>query len=438
MIRAASPIAGFTFLLEIVPAILTMMSETQANLLQLDQRPSEGGEAPAWIWPRAAYVHVPFCAHHCGYCDFAVVTGQDGLISVYLDALEMELAALGEPQPVHSVFVGGGTPTHLDAHHLGRLLASIRRWLPARPPAFEFTVEANPGTLTKEKVDVLADHGVNRISLGAQSFHPSLLQRLERDHAPADVARSIDFIRPRIAQVSVDLIFAIPGESLAEWDRDLRQAIDLGPDHISTYGLTYEKGTRLWKQRRLGEIHALCEESELAMYVHGLDALAESGCAQYEISSHARPGRRCHHNQVYWANEAYFGFGMGATRYVNGRRATNSRNLKTYLRRVHAGEPATFQSEALSDEDRARETLALNLRRTDGVNRSQFLWQTGFDLDNLARTVIDHHLELGLLREDDVGVRLTRQGTYVADTVLQSFLRPSGVRPCKGICQASG
>jgi oxygen-independent coproporphyrinogen-3 oxidase len=415
-----------------------MMSEAQGNTLQRDQRPREMGEPPAWVWPKAAYIHVPFCAHHCGYCDFAVVTGQDALAGLYLEALDAELATLGEPQPVNSLFVGGGTPTYLDAHHLGRLLASVRRWLPARAPTFEFTVEANPGTLSKEKVDVLADHGVNRISLGAQSFHPRLLQRLERDHAPADVPRSIDLVRPRIAQVSLDLIFGIPGESLSEWDQDLHRAIGLGPDHISTYGLTYEKGTRLWKQRQLGEIDALGEDSELAMYAHALDVLADSGFTQYEISSHARPDHRCQHNQVYWANEAYFGFGMGAARYVNGRRETNSRNLKTYLRRALAGEPATFQSETLSDEDRARETLALNLRRTNGVNRLRFFEQTGFDLDDLARPVIDQHLALGLLIEDDVGVRLSRQGVYVADAVLQSFLRPNGVSACKGICQASG
>jgi oxygen-independent coproporphyrinogen-3 oxidase len=415
-----------------------MMSEVQENIPEQDHLPVEVSEAPAWVWPRAAYVHVPFCAHHCGYCDFAVVTGQDGLMSLYLEALETEMTALGEPQPVHSVFVGGGTPTQLDTHQLARLLASIGRWLPARTGILEFTVEANPGTLTKEKVDVLADHGVNRVSLGAQSFHQILLQRLERDHSPADVPRSIDLIRPRIAQVSLDLIFGIPGESLAQWDRDLRQAIGLGPDHISTYGLTYEKGTRLWKQRRLGEIDALNEEAELAMYTHGLDVLGEFGFAQYEISSHARPGRRCQHNQVYWANEAYFGFGMGATRYVNGRRATNSRNLETYLRRTLAGEPATFQSETLSNEDRARETLMLNLRRTDGVNRCRFFEQTGLDLDDLARPAIDRHLELGLLTEDDVGVRLSRKGTFVADAVLQSFLRPNGESACKGICQASG
>ena len=160
------------------------------------------------------------------------------------------------------------------------------------------------------------------------------------------------------------------------------------------------------------------------MYAHGLDVLEESGYAQYEISSHARPGSACRHNQVYWANEACFGFGLGAARYLNGRRETNSRDLQTYLRRALAGEPATFQSETLAPEERARETLMLNLRRSDGVDRRRFFEQTGYDLDALARPAIDRHLALGLLSEDPAGIRLTRRGVYVADTIIESFLRP--------------
>jgi oxygen-independent coproporphyrinogen III oxidase len=392
---------------------------------QVDAPTASRAESPPWVWPRAAYIHVPFCAHHCGYCDFAVVTGKDHLTSLYLEALEAEMATLQEPQPVSTIFIGGGTPTYLGGRQLERLLDFVTHWLQKGDSASEFTVEANPGSLSAEKIDVLAGHGINRVSLGAQSFHPHLLRSLERDHQPADVAESIDRLRPRIPQVSFDLIFGIPGESLSEWDQDLRRAVSLKPDHISTYGLTYEKGTRLWKQRQRGEIHALGEETELAMYAHGLDLFEESGFKQYEISSHARPGCACRHNQVYWANEAYFGFGLGATRYINGRRETNSRDLQTYLRRALAGEPATFQSETLAPEERARETLMLNLRRSEGVDRRRFLEQTGYDLDDLTRPTIDRHLDLGLLSEDEVGIRLTRRGVYVADTMIESFLRPS-------------
>ena len=376
---------------------------------------------PPWLWPRAAYVHVPFCAHHCGYCDFAVVAGQDHLIDLYLEALDVELATLQEPQPVQTLFVGGGTPTHLDARQLHRLLTSINRWLPFET-GHEFTVEANPGTLGEDKIQVLADHGVNRVSLGAQSFHPNLLRVLERDHDPGDVARAVERIKTRIQQVSLDLIFGVPGQTLDEWDADLRSGLELAPDHLSTYGLTYEKGTRLWKQRQRHELQPLSEEAELAMYARGIDLLEAAGFEQYEISSFARRGKRCRHNQVYWANEAYFGFGVGAARYVQGRRELNTRDLQGYLRKVLSGESATFQSEQLGPEERARETMAVQLRRAEGIRRSAFHLQTDFELDALAGEAIARHVDMGLLADDGVSLCLTRQGRYVADAVIEGLL----------------
>ncbi len=308
-------------------------------------------EAPPWVWPRAAYLHVPFCAHHCGYCDFAIAVGQDHQIELYLDALDAEMAMLGEPRPVRTLFIGGGTPTHLSAAQLARLLQSIRRWLPLGLGG-EWSIEANPDTLDDDKVAVLADHGVTRVSLGAQSFHPHLLEVLDRRHVPAQVPQAVERVRRRIAFVSLDLIFGAPGQTEAEWRADLAAALALAPDHVSTYGLTYEKGTPLWKRRERGQVRPLDEDAELALYSTAIDVLEAEGFAHYEISSFARPGRRCRHNEVYWANDAYFGFGMGAARYVGGRRELNMRDLNTYMRRVLSGEPATFQSEELGSEER--------------------------------------------------------------------------------------
>jgi oxygen-independent coproporphyrinogen-3 oxidase len=375
---------------------------------------------PRWLWPAAAYVHVPFCAHHCGYCDFAVAVGRDDTIEQYQRALEMELATLQTPQPVETLFLGGGTPTHLSAPQLERLLAAVLRWLPLED-GHEFSVEANPGTLTPEKIVVLADHGVNRVSLGAQSFHPEVLRVLERDHRPADVPRAVADVRRRIAQVSVDLIFGVPGQTLGEWQEDMRRALELTPDHVSTYGLTFEKGTRLWKQMRQGQVRPLDEDAELAMYEHAMDALAAASYEHYEISNFARPGRRCRHNQVYWANEAHFGFGMGAARYMHGRRELNTRDLSTYLRRTLAGQSPTFQSETLGPEDRARETIGQNLRRREGVQRERFRQQTGFSLDELAGPTVRALIESGYLCDDELGVRLTRLGKCVADAVIEQL-----------------
>jgi oxygen-independent coproporphyrinogen III oxidase len=378
---------------------------------------------PPWRWPRAAYVHVPFCAHHCGYCDFAIATGQDHLIELYVDALSAELAGLGEPQPMRTLFLGGGTPTHLSAAQLGRLLAAVRRWLPFEGGAEpEFSVEANPDTLTEDKVKVLADHGVTRVSLGAQSFDAGLLKVLERAHSPDEVPRAFGRVRRHVPQVSLDLIFGVPGQTPAQWEADLGSALALGPDHVSTYGLTYEKGTPLWKRRRRGEVRPLGEEEELGLYRLAIDTLEGAGFEHYEISNFARPGRRCRHNEVYWANEAYFGFGMGAARYVMGRREVNTRDLRGYVRKALSGEPATFQSEELGPEERARETMALQLRRAPGIDRAAFRAQTGFGLDAVAGDALGALVGQGLLEDDGVRVRLTRAGKYVADGVIERLL----------------
>jgi oxygen-independent coproporphyrinogen-3 oxidase len=377
-------------------------------------------EDPPWVWPRAAYIHVPFCAHHCGYCDFAIATGQDHLAGLYVEAVEAELATLGKPQPVRTLFLGGGTPTQLPPAALARLLAAVRRWLPPET-GYEWSVEANPETLDDDRAAVLAEHGVNRISLGAQSFRPHLLATLDRIHRPEEVARAVQRAR-RIGQVSLDLIFGVPDQTREDWRRDLETALDLGTDHVSTYGLTYEKGTALWKRRRRGDVRPLSEDAELELYRDGIDLLEAAGFEHYEISNFAGPGRRCRHNETYWANEAYFGFGMGAARYVRGRREINTRDLQGYIRRVLSGEPATFQSEELPPEERARETMAVQLRRAEGIDRTAFRVQTDFDLDALAGEAIGRHVELGLLADDGRRVFLTRQGKYVADAVIERLL----------------
>jgi oxygen-independent coproporphyrinogen-3 oxidase len=374
------------------------------------------------LWPRAAYIHVPFCAHHCGYCDFAVAVGQDQRIDEYIDALTVELSSLGTAQPVRTLFFGGGTPTHLSSAQLAKLLDRVLRWLPLLPD-HEFSVEANPNSLDADKIRILAEHGVNRLSLGAQSFAPQLLRVLERDHQPADVYQAVSEARHYIVNISLDLIFGVPGQSLADWQDDLDRALSLQPTHLATYGLTFEKGTRLWRQQRHGQVRALGEEAELALYTRAIDVLELAGFEHYEISNFARPGFRCRHNQVYWANHAYFGFGQGAARYVEGTRQTTVRDLAGYLERIRAGRPTYFQSEQLPPRERALETIALQLRRADGVERGEFLVQTGFRLDDLAGPTIARLIELGLLTDDSAVVRLTRQGKSVADAIVAEFMR---------------
>lgn len=381
---------------------------------------ANGGEdREPWRWPQAAYVHVPFCAHHCGYCDFAVAAGRDVLIEPYLQALAAEIGA--GASPLTTLFLGGGTPSHLAAGQLDRLLTLLQQTLPLAAGG-EYTLEANPDSLTADKVALLAAHGVTRVSLGAQSFHRPLLAVLERTHDPDAIPRAVDALRRHDMQVSLDLIFGVPGQTSAEWRADLDAALALAPDHLSTYGLTYEKGTRLWKQRQRGDLAPLDEEAELALYECAMDTLEAAGFEHYEISNFARPGRRSRHNQVYWANHAYHGFGLGAARYVDGVREVNTRDLDGYLRRALAGESVTQQSERLDDAERARETMAVQLRRCDGIDRPAFREQTGRDLDAVAGERLGWLVEQGLVRDDGRAVGLTRRGKCVADAVIERLL----------------
>src|SRR3954451_10733020 len=332
---------------------------------------------PPWIWPRAAYVHVPLCAHKCGYCDFASLAGSDHLADRYLSALESEIElALDAPQEVDTVFVGGGTPTRLEPPQLARLMSMIRRWFPLAPGG-EWTVEANPGTLDAEKVEIMARSGVDRVSLGAQSFQPAVLRVLERNHAVEKVGRAVELIRPHFARWSLDLIFGAPGSTLEDCRSDLDAALALGPPHLSCYGLVYEKGTSLWKQWQAGQVVAVDEEVERQMYELVIDRLDSAGLAMYEISNYARPGEESRHNLVYWANDAYFGIGLGAARYVRGVRSVNTRDMEAYLRRIEANEAATGPTEILGPHARARETAVLMLRRTiRGIDREDYLLRT--------------------------------------------------------------
>jgi oxygen-independent coproporphyrinogen-3 oxidase len=383
---------------------------------------TEAGEPP-WQWPRAAYVHIPFCAHKCGYCDFASLAGMDHLADRYLAALEREMElTLAGPQEVDTIFVGGGTPTRLDAAQLERLTRIVRRWLVPAPGA-EWTVEANPGTLDEAKADVLAQAGVNRVSLGAQSFRPDSLRVLERHHGRDEVERAIEIVGERFSRWSLDLIFGVPGSTLADWERDLEIALGVQPAHLSCYGLVFEKGTPLWKQRERGEVRALDEELERSMYETTIDRLTEFGLRMYEISNFARPGHESRHNLVYWANEAYFGFGVGAARYVRGVRSVNTRELPAYLRRIESGEPATGPTEELTPEQRARETAVLMLRRTaTGLDRPDFRRRTGFDLDGLAGPAIRRFCDIGYLEDNGTRLRLSHEGVFVADHVMAAFL----------------
>ena len=371
--------------------------------------------------PRSAYIHVPFCKHRCGYCDFAVLAGREDLIDEYLAALATELSWLGSPREVDTLYFGGGTPSVLSAEQLRRLCGAATAWHPLAA-GYEWTVEANPEHVTAEWLLAAAEMGVTRVSLGVQSFDDTKLRALDRDHDGAAAASCVQLVRRSGMATCVDLIFAAPEEKLEGWLRDVAQAVALGPDHVSTYGLTFEKGTAFTRRRERGQLPSVEEELEREMYAAGIDALTAAGFEHYEVSNFARPGKRSRHNEAYWNGDGYFAAGVGAARRIGGVRETNLRSTFGYLRRVAAGRSPVAEREELTAEQQARERLVFGLRRLAGVERREFAATTGLAVDDLAGAAIEKFVGWGLLLDDGERVRLSREGLMVSDALWPELL----------------
>lgn len=371
---------------------------------------------------RSAYLHVPFCRHRCGYCNFTLVAGRDDLIGAYLEALERELSWLGQPRPVKTLFLGGGTPTHLPPAELDRLLTLARTWF-VLDAGGEFSVEANPIDIDDERVAVLARHGVSRISLGAQSFNDDKLRLLERDHSADMIAAAVERCRGQIGSISLDLIFGLPGETVDVWKHDLQSALALSPNHVSAYGLTFERGTSFWSRLQRGELQRADEEIEGQLYELGIDTLSAAGFEHYEVSNFARPGHRSRHNETYWTGGEFYAAGPGAARFLGGRREINHRSTTTYLNRVLAGQSPVAESEQLGPEDAARERLVFGLRRLEGIDEQEFAAATGFTVEALGGKALPDYVSLGLLKREAGRLQLTRKGLLVSDSIWPAFLR---------------
>ncbi|MFM7058612.1 MAG: radical SAM family heme chaperone HemW [Planctomycetota bacterium] len=375
--------------------------------------------------PRSVYIHVPFCLHHCGYCDFTLVANRDDLIPQWLECLrrelEHDLANHSLPIPIDTIFLGGGTPTHLALDQLASLFEMLASFF--RPVAdAEVSIEANPDGLTSEKLNLLGNHGVNRISLGVQSFQNPELKVLERTHCASEgveaVCRAADYIR----QVSVDLIFAVPGQTLATWENSLQTTISLPVHHVSTYGLTWEQGTPFFRRERRGSLQKAPEDLECQMYLNGISLLQQHGFRHYEVSNFARQDCHCRHNLVYWRAEEYFAFGPGASKYVNGRRSTNSRSVLRWMKAWTASHPCNEPEDFTDSEDRAREAIMLGLRLREGFPLADFERRFGVSIENLAGPTLARNLNLGLTEIVSNRLRLTDAGLLIADSVVSDFL----------------
>ena len=373
-----------------------------------------------WPDPTAAYIHVPFCRHRCGYCNFSVVTGRDDLVDRFLAAIDTELASLHRPA-VDTVFIGGGTPTHLSVAQLRRLVDCVQRRFELSSDV-EWSIEANPEDINDQKLTALTAGGVNRISLGVQSFQSAKLQLLERGHSGQAAQAVIERVAQQLENVSIDLIFAAPEESMEDWQRDLQSALSLPIRHLSTYALTFEKGTSYWSRMRRGLLSPATELVEVAMYELTREMIAESEFEQYEISSFAHADSMCRHNLAYWHGRGWFAAGPGAARFTNGRREVNHRSPTTYLKKILAGESPVAESETINAEQFARERAAFGIRMIDGIDLDTLRVETGVDLQLQCHDAIQQSIQQGLLHREGNRVKLTSRGVLFADTVASDLL----------------
>jgi len=363
------------------------------------------------------YLHIPFCFHKCHYCDFYSIVDDRDRQAAFTDRLIDEIrvwSAAGPCRP-RTIFVGGGTPTLLRPELWRELLAALRSFDLSH--LVEFTVEANPETVTAELLEILAGGGVNRMSIGAQSFNPAHLQTLERWHDPTNVGKAVGLARQAgIENVNLDLIFAVPGQTLHEWRQDLDRALELAPAHLSCYSLVFEPNTPLTTKLRLGRIAQTDQELEAEMFACTIDTLCALGFEHYEVSNFARPGRRCEHNLIYWRNESWLALGPSASGHVAGLRWKNVPHLGQYLA---GGGPAPIQDvERLGPEASLGEQLMLRLRLLEGVD-NRWLEQS---LSAQRRETVRRHIAAGLLEETDARTRLTRRGLMLADAILSELL----------------
>jgi len=374
--------------------------------------------------PHAVYVHVPFCRHRCGYCDFTLVAGRDDLVDRYFAALAREFERVRDRLEPHTLYLGGGTPSHLGPDGLRRLFGLLLDRMQPTAGA-EITMEANPNDVDEPLVAAAVACGVTRVSLGAQSLDAATLRALDRDHCPDDVRRAVDRLRAAGLVVNVDVMTAAPGQSLAAVEADLDAVVGLGVPHVSVYCLTWEKGTRFEALLRRGELHAAEDGVERAMMEATIDRLEAAGFEHYEVSNFARPGWRCRHNETYWDCRPWEAFGPGAARFDGRTRITNHRGTLAWMSRVLAGEDASGDVDAMSAEEAARERLVVGLRRRDGVDREAFARASGFALEVIAGPAIRRWVEAGLATDDGRRVRLTRAGLLVSDALWGDVLRPA-------------
>ena len=373
----------------------------------------------------SAYIHIPFCEHICYYCDFNKVFLEGQPVDEYVEMLLKEMEITLEQHPVkelETLYVGGGTPTSLTPVQLDRLLAGAREILPFKEGK-EFTVEANPGDLTKEKLQVMKNYGVNRLSMGVQTFDNRLLKKIGRKHTAEDVYQTMRFLEEEnFTNVSIDLIYALPGQTLEGYRETLNQALALDLPHYSLYSLILENKTMFMNWVRQGRLELPDQETETRMFEETIQAMEKKGRHQYEISNFGLEGHESKHNLMYWNNDHYFGFGAGASGYLGNKRYRNKGPIQHYLRPLRAGELPVLETEVLLRENQIEEEMFLGLRKKIGISKRHFYERYQQTIESLYSKVLTDLEKEGLLVNEYDRIYLTPKGTFLGNEVFERFL----------------
>ncbi|MFZ5946023.1 MAG: radical SAM family heme chaperone HemW [Bacillota bacterium] len=373
----------------------------------------------------ALYVHIPFCEAKCNYCDFTSFSGcSEETKEQYVEALKREALRQKGLFPMHlkSIFFGGGTPTCLSSGLLVHLLNFLCTHFPIADN-IEISTEANPGTIDREKLTLLKNGGVNRISLGIQSFNPYQLQRLGRIHTEQQAFEAYNLVREAgFANVNIDLMYGLPEQGIEDWQNTLQKVITLNPEHISLYQLKIECGTPLGDEYKSGVLGEFDDEQALKMYRAAIDTLGQKGYIHYEISNFARRGFKSRHNQMYWLTRPYLGLGAGAHSYLPPYRKENIGDLQKYTDSLLKGEAAPSFNEKISTNMAMAETMFMGLRLLDGVNIEEFSKRYNTNSFQVFSDPIKKCISNGLLEVKGNRIRLTEKGLYLGNLVFEEFL----------------
>ena len=370
--------------------------------------------------PTSAYVHIPFCTQICYYCDFSKVFIKNQPVDSYLEHLIEEYHSY-DIKKLRTLYIGGGTPTALSAPQLAFLLEKLTDKLDLSYLE-ELTIEANPGDLDQEKIAVLKDSPVNRVSLGVQTFNDRMLKQIGRSHSEKDIYENIANLKKAgFNNISIDLIYALPKQTMDDVKTNVAKAIALDIPHMSLYSLILENHTVFMNRMRRGKLPLPKEDLEAEMFEYIIAELEKAGFEHYEISNFSKPGFESRHNLMYWDNAEYYGIGAGASGYVDGVRYKNHGPIRHYLQAVEAGN-ARVQEEVLTLHEKMEEEMFLGLRKKSGISKKRFEEKFGLSFEDQYGAVVTELTEQGLLVPNRDIVRMTKQGLFLGDTVAEKFI----------------